>query len=245
MPALLAKVPLEGALGPDEALERFVDWVAETGITPYPAQEEAFLELASGKHVILSTPTGSGKSLVAQFLHFRALAAGARSFYTAPTKALVSEKFFAACEDFGPESVAMLTGDASINPSAPIVCCTAEVLSNMALRQGKALDAPYVCMDEFHYYADRERGVAWQVPLLALPQARFLLMSATLGNTAPIASGKPMISIELNTTMYSAPSASTGTCNPVSCSCSSICRLSAGQRTPIGLPVSSARSAAL
>jgi superfamily II RNA helicase len=187
MPPLLARLPPEGALGPDDALERFVDWVAETGITPYPAQEEAFLELASGKHVILSTPTGSGKSLVALFLHFRALAAGARSFYTAPTKALVSEKFFALCDLFGADSVGMLTGDASINPAAEIVCATQEVLANMALRQGAALDAPYVVMDEFHYYADRERGRAWQIPLLALPKTTFLLMSATLGNVASIA----------------------------------------------------------
>ena len=185
--SLLARVPEGGSLEPGEILGRFLDWVAERGIVPYPEQEEAILALADGRHVILATPTGSGKSLVATALHFKALCEGARSFYTAPTKALVSEKFFAACEDFGPEGVAMLTGDASINPTAPIVCCTAEVLSNMALRQGAALDAPYVCMDEFHYYADRERGVAWQVPLLALPRARFLLMSATLGNTAPIA----------------------------------------------------------
>ena len=185
--SLLARVPEGGTFEPGEILGRFLDWVGERGIVPYPEQEEAILALADGRHVILATPTGSGKSLVATALHFKALCEGARSFYTAPTKALVSEKFFAACEDFGPESVAMLTGDASINPAAPIVCCTAEVLSNMALRQGTALDAPYVCMDEFHYYADRERGVAWQVPLLALPRARFLLMSATLGNTAPIA----------------------------------------------------------
>ncbi len=180
-------MPQGGTREPGEVLGLFLDWVAEQGVEPYPEQEEAILALVEGQHVILATPTGSGKSLVATALHFGALCQGARSFYTAPTKALVSEKFFAACEDFGPETVAMLTGDASINPSAPIVCCTAEVLSNMALRQGAALDAPHVCMDEFHYYGDRDRGVAWQVPLLALPRSRFLLMSATLGNTAPIA----------------------------------------------------------
>jgi superfamily II RNA helicase len=185
--SLLARVPEGGTREPGEILGRFLDWVSERGIAPYPEQEEAILALAEGRHVILATPTGSGKSLVATALHFKALCEGRRSFYTAPTKALVSEKFFSACEDFGPESVAMLTGDASINPAAPLVCCTAEVLSNMTLRQGAALDAPYACMDEFHYYADRERGVAWQVPLLALPHCRFLLMSATLGNTAPIA----------------------------------------------------------
>jgi hypothetical protein len=167
-------------------LDRFMDWVASTGVTPYAHQEEALLELASGKHVVLDTPTGSGKSLVALGLHFKGLCEGKRSFYTAPIKALVSEKFFALIDLFGAENVGMLTGDASINWAAPIICCTAEVLSNMSLRQGERTDAPYVVMDEFHYYGDRERGVAWQVPLLTLPHSTFLLMSATLGNTAHI-----------------------------------------------------------
>lgn len=187
LPELLRRVPQGAALrDPGAILDRFLDWVAATGFTPYPAQEEALLELSLGKHVVLDTPTGSGKSLVATGLHFKAMCEGRRSFYTAPIKALVSEKFFALCELFGPENVGMLTGDASINWAAPIICCTAEVLSNMSLRQGERTDAPYVVMDEFHYYGDRDRGVAWQVPLLTLPHSTFLLMSATLGNTAHI-----------------------------------------------------------
>ena len=177
--------PAEGS-APDTILDRFLGWVSASGLAPYPAQEEALLELMAGRHVILSTPTGSGKSLVATALHFKALAEGKRSFYTCPVKALASEKFFALCHDFGAVNVGMLTGDASINYAAPIVCCTAEVLANMALRQGEALDAPYVVMDEFHYYSDRERGMAWQIPLLALPNTTFLLMSATLGPTLGI-----------------------------------------------------------
>ena len=141
----------------------------------------------AGKHVILGTPTGSGKSLVALGLHFKALCERRRSFYTSPIKALASEKFFSLCNELGPENVGMRTGDASINAEGGVVCCTAEVLSNMALRVGEELDAPYVVMDEFHYYADRERGVAWQVPLLVLPGTQFLLMSATLGDTSAIA----------------------------------------------------------
>ncbi|MCA9510308.1 MAG: DUF3516 domain-containing protein [Myxococcales bacterium] len=177
----------DGALvDPDAILDRFLSWVDASGLAPYPAQEEALLALMTGDHVVLSTPTGSGKSLVALGLHFKALCEGKRSFYTAPIKALASEKFFALCDELGAENVGMLTGDASINWGAPVVCCTAEVLANMALRQGERADAPYVVMDEFHYYGDPERGVAWQVPLLALPRTRFLLMSATLGNTAPI-----------------------------------------------------------
>lgn len=171
---------------PDRILDRFLAGVAELGLTPYRAQEEALLELMAGRHVVLSTPTGSGKSLVAQALHFKALCEGRRSFYTAPAKALVSEKFFALCDQLGPQRVGMMTGDASVNWAAPVVCCTAEVLANMALRQGEATDAPYVVMDEFHYYADPERGSAWQIPLLALPRTTFLILSATLGNTDSI-----------------------------------------------------------
>ena len=168
----------------DSLLTAFLDHTTELGVELYPAQEEAILELFEGRSVILNTPTGSGKSLVASALCFKALAEGRRVFYTAPIKALVSEKFFAACRDFGTEHVGMMTGDASVNRDAPIVCCTAEILANIALREMEAADVRYVVMDEFHYYAERDRGWAWQVPLLTLaPEVRFLLMSATLGDT--------------------------------------------------------------
>ncbi|MBK7951334.1 MAG: DUF3516 domain-containing protein [Deltaproteobacteria bacterium] len=183
---LIDWVPEGARLGSDVIFDRFTRYCTDAGLELYPAQEEALLECFTNHHVVLNTPTGSGKSLVALGLHFKALCEGRRSFYTAPIKALVSEKFFALCETLGPENVGMLTGDASINWAAPVVCCTAEVLANMALRQGDATDAPYVAMDEFHYFADRDRGWAWQVPLLTLRKTRFLLMSATLGNTAPI-----------------------------------------------------------
>ena len=184
--SLVERIPEGGVSDPDTILDLFLGWVSDRGIEPYAEQEEAFLELMTEHHVVLATPTGSGKSLVAQALHFKALCEGRRSFYTSPIKALASEKFFEWCEAFGPENVGMLTGDASVNADASILCCTAEVLSNMALRQGAALDAPYVVMDEFHYYDDRDRGVAWQVPLLELRNTQFLLMSATVGNTAVI-----------------------------------------------------------
>jgi superfamily II RNA helicase len=166
-----------------EVLDRFLEYVRLTGLELYPAQEEALLEICAKKNVILSTPTGSGKSLVATAMHFWSLARQTRSFYTAPIKALVNEKFFALCRDFGPNHVGMITGDARVNPDAPIICCTAEILANMALREGAKLDVDSVVCDEFHYYADRDRGTAWQIPLLTLPQAQFLLMSATLGES--------------------------------------------------------------
>ncbi|PQD97945.1 DUF3516 domain-containing protein [Mycobacterium sp. EPG1] len=166
----------------DELFTRFAGWAQSNGTTLYPAQEEALIELVSGSNVILATPTGSGKSLVATGAIYAQLAAGGVSFYTAPIKALVSEKFFALCEVFGAANVGMLTGDAAVNADAPIIACTAEILANVALREGADADIGLCVMDEFHFYGDPDRGWAWQVPLLELPKAQFLLMSATLGD---------------------------------------------------------------
>jgi len=169
---------------PDTVYDAFAGWLAETGLSLYPHQDEAIIEVLTGNNVILATPTGSGKSLVATAAHFAAMAGDRVSFYTAPIKALVSEKFFALCEIFGADNVGMLTGDASVNSDAPIICCTAEVLANIALREGSRADVGLVVMDEFHFYAEPDRGWAWQVPLLELPQAQFVLMSATLGDVS-------------------------------------------------------------
>src|SRR4051794_3172737 len=110
----------------DSVYEAFPGWAERQGLSLYPHQDEAAIELFSGINVILATPTGSGKSVVAIAAHFAALADGRRTFYSAPIKALVSEKFFALCATFGPENVGMLTGDASVNSGAPLICCTAE-----------------------------------------------------------------------------------------------------------------------
>jgi superfamily II RNA helicase len=183
---LYDRIPSGGTQDTGEILDLFVEWMADAGFDPYPHQEEAFIEVMAGRHVVLNTPTGSGKSLVAVALHFKALCEGARSFYTCPIKALASQKFFEFCDLFGAERVGMLTGDASINHDAPLICCTTEVLANMALREGAQAPIGYVVLDEFHYFGDRDRGVAWQIPLLLLTRTTFLLMSATLGNTAAI-----------------------------------------------------------
>jgi superfamily II RNA helicase len=167
---------------PDQLFDAFSGWAAEQGFTLYPTQVEALIEVVSGSNLILATPTGSGKSLVAIGAHFSALAQGVRTFYTAPIKALVSEKFFALCSIFGADRVGMMTGDAAVNETAPIICCTAEILANLALRQGAAADVGQVVMDEFHFYSEPDRGWAWQVPLLELPDVQFILMSATLGD---------------------------------------------------------------
>lgn len=182
---LAERLARAGSMSADDLLEQFLEYVAARGLALYPAQEEAILEIMSGRHVVLATPTGSGKSLVATAMVFRTLANGGRAFYTCPIKALVTEKFFALCDDFGPDKVGMMTGDATINPDAPIIACTAEIVASMALREGVGSPVDGLVMDEFHYYADKERGVAWHLPLLLLSRTRFLLMSATLGDARP------------------------------------------------------------
>ncbi|MFD0885456.1 DEAD/DEAH box helicase [Streptosporangium algeriense] len=180
--SLVDRLPEEIDADPDTIFDAFAEWNAERGLTLYPAQEEALIEVVSGNNLILSTPTGSGKSLVAAGAHFTALTRDVRTFYTAPIKALVSEKFFDLCAIFGTENVGMMTGDASVNPGAPVICCTAEILANVALRDGAKADIGQVVMDEFHFYAEPDRGWAWQVPLIELPNVQFILMSATLGD---------------------------------------------------------------
>ena len=171
----------------EEAFEAFTNWVADRGIELWPHQEEALMSLMVGDHVILGTPTGSGKSLVALGMHFMAMCFGETSYYTAPIKALVSEKFFNLVELLGRDNVGMITGDVHINTEAPVICCTEEILANQALREGPGALVHSVAMDEFHFFSDTDRGWAWQVPLLTLPKTQFLLMSATLGDVTQIA----------------------------------------------------------
>jgi len=187
MTSLLDHLRTAKTVGPDAVLEAFTEWADASGLQLYPAQEEAVLGVLAGEHVIVATPTGSGKSLVALGAHLAMLASGRRSWYSAPIKALVSEKFFDLCTQLGTANVGMLTGDASINPGAPVICCTAEVLANVALRYGEDAPVDQVVMDEFHFYADPDRGWAWQVPLIELRRAQFVLMSATLGDTSRFA----------------------------------------------------------
>ena len=170
----------------DLLLERFLAYASSAGLTLYPAQEEAILSLLEGHHVVLDTPTGSGKSLVALAQHFVSISRGERTYYTAPIKALVSEKFFALARELGAARVGLMTGDATVNRDAGVICCTAEILARVAMREGESAAIGSVVMDEFHFYGDRDRGVAWQLPLLTLPKTQLLLMSATLGDVRAI-----------------------------------------------------------
>ncbi|MFW0790367.1 DEAD/DEAH box helicase [Gordonia sp. CPCC 205333] len=181
-PPALSDPAARAAFDEDLAFEEFSEWADGRGLQFYSHQEESLLELVGDSHVILATPTGSGKSLVATGAIYFARHRHRRAYYTAPIKALVSEKFFELCDAFGADNVGLLTGDASVNSNAPIICATAEVVANIALRDGSDSDIGLLVADEFHYYGDRDRGWAWQVPLIELPNTQFLLMSATLGD---------------------------------------------------------------
>jgi superfamily II RNA helicase len=185
-PNLAERIP-DGEVDSDTLLDIFIEWTLDQGYLLYEAQEEAVLEVFAGNHVVLNTPTGSGKSLVALAMHFHSFATGKRSYYTSPIKALVSEKFFDLCKHFGAENVGMFTGDASINKGAPIVCCTQEILASIALSDSDDDEIHHAIVDEFHYYADRDRGISWQLPLLTMTDTIFMLMSATLGNPKQVA----------------------------------------------------------
>ncbi len=177
---------------PVDVVEGFAAWAEATGRPLYPHQEEALLALAGDEHVVLATPTGSGKSLAALAGIALARNRNERAVWTAPIKALVAEKFFDVAELLGAEQVGLATGDASINADAPVLVCTSEVFANLTLAEGNRPPADggvgFACLDEFHFYGDRDRGWAWQVPLLSAPHCQLLVMSATLGDMTAISS---------------------------------------------------------
>ncbi|UYG16050.1 DUF3516 domain-containing protein [Brachybacterium huguangmaarense] len=187
MPSLapfLPGTPAHPVTDPEAIVDGFLASQEAVGRSLYPHQEEALLAVASGDHVIAATPTGSGKTTIGYAAIFAAVSRGERAYYTAPIKALVSEKFFDLVAMFGADMVGMMTGDSSVNHDAPIIVCTAEILANHALRDGETSDVGLAVMDEFHFYGDSQRGWAWQVPLVELPRCQFVLMSATLGDVS-------------------------------------------------------------
>lgn len=147
-------------------------------------QDQALRALENHKSVLVAAPTGSGKTLVGEFALFLALKRGVRAFYTTPIKALSNQKFRDFSATYGSENVGLLTGDISVNPSAPLVVMTTEVLRNMLYRtDGRLDDLGFVVLDEVHYLADRYRGPVWEEVILHLDaQVKVIALSATVSN---------------------------------------------------------------
>ena len=147
-------------------------------------QVEAMASIDRGHSVLVSAPTGSGKTRIAEHAVHAALAAGRRAFYTAPIKALSNQKFHDLTARYGADRVGLLTGDNSINGEAPVVVMTTEVLRNMLYADSSTLDQlGYVVMDEVHYLADRARGPVWEEVIIHLPEGIHLAaLSATVSN---------------------------------------------------------------
>src|SRR3954471_12162127 len=152
-------------------------------------QLQALDALDAGESVLVAAPTGSGKTVVAEYAIARALASGQRAFYTAPIKALSNQKFLDLSRIHGADAVGLLTGDNAINGDAPVVVMTTEVLRNMLYVDAPALtDLGYVVMDEVHYLADRFRGAVWEEVIIHLPEhVRLVSLSATVSNAEEFA----------------------------------------------------------
>lgn len=159
-------------------------FLAATDLVPDAFQQSAFDALDDERNVLVSAPTGSGKTLIGEYAAHRALARGGRCVYTTPIKALSNQKFRQFRRRFGLDAVGLLTGDHSINPQADVIVMTTEVLRNMIYAESAALETlSCVVMDEIHYLGDRSRGVVWEEIILTLAsQVQLVGLSATVSN---------------------------------------------------------------
>ena len=170
------------------SLEEMTDVLAEfwQGIQfePDAFQIEAANAIAGGYSVVVTAPTGSGKTLIAEAAVHLALSAGRRTFYTTPIKALSNQKFSDLAADLGPEMVGLLTGDNVVNGDAPVVVMTTEVLRNMIYAESRQLEnVGIVVLDEVHYLQDRSRGAVWEEVIIHCPESvQMVCLSATISN---------------------------------------------------------------
>jgi superfamily II RNA helicase len=191
-PAPQPHTPLPDAPQPHTPSERRrrqrARFVRALSFEPDPFQIEAFDALDEGRSVLVSAPTGSGKTLVAAYAVDQAVATGGKAFYTTPLKALSNQKFAELCAAHGSERVGLLTGDTALRPDAPIVVMTTEVLRNMLLARSDLLwGLQAVVLDEVHYLQDPYRGGVWEeVLVLSPPHVTFVCLSATVSNASEL-----------------------------------------------------------
>ncbi len=182
---------------PNSAQTKSVERLLQGIGTPEPAPlvPDAFqieaLEAIETQDVLVTAPTGSGKTWIAREEIRRLLAAGKRAWYTTPLKALTNSKYTEFSQEFGAENVGILTGDRKVNHAAPLIVGTTEIYRNQlfdALRSGEQVSTDFVILDEAHYMADEERGHVWEEAIiLSPPRIRLLLLSATIGNAEEFA----------------------------------------------------------
>src|SRR3989339_1248056 len=152
-------------------------------------QEDAIVAIEKNHSVIVSAPTGSGKTLIADYIISRDIKKGIKVIYTAPIKALSNQKYKDFCRDYGEENIGLLTGDTVKNPGATILIMTTEIYRNMALSHDPIVEQiSYVIFDEIHYINDIERGYVWEESIIfSKDNVRFLCLSATIPNAAEFA----------------------------------------------------------
>ncbi|HLU67207.1 MAG TPA: DEAD/DEAH box helicase [Kofleriaceae bacterium] len=155
----------------------------ERGLEPYPVQEQAFSRIFAGDSVLVTVPTGTGKTLMAKAAIHRALELGQRAIYTTPLRALTEEKHRELAADFGEERVGFQTGDYKVNTDAPVQVVVAEILWNRIFGDRTSAPAEVVVMDEGHYFNDPERGYVWEQSIIGLdPRTQLVILSATVGH---------------------------------------------------------------
>jgi hypothetical protein len=173
------RVPTDGEL----ELSFYEKFLWSRGLEPYPVQELAITHIFAGKSVLVTVPTGTGKTLMAKAALHAAVGRGQRAVYTTPLRALTEQKYRELCADFGDDNVGFATGDYKVNRDAPIQVEVAEILWNRIVADKNVCPAEIVVMDEGHYFNDPERGYVWEQSIIGLdPRSQLVVLSATVGH---------------------------------------------------------------